>query len=221
MKTSKHALDDLTRREVIRYSRRMVDDGLITGTAGNISLRVAGGLLITPSAVPYDTLGPADLCLVDHDGHAAPGTTREPSSELHLHIAAYAAAPDAAAVVHYHGLKSTAVATTRDRLPVIHYYAVRLGGAVPVVPYSTFGSQSLADGVGQALQQNKAALMANHGAVTVGRTLEEAFANALLLEWLCDLYIESSALGEPRVLTDDEIHQVAAKNAARAAGGSR
>ncbi|CAN5359385.1 class II aldolase/adducin family protein [soil metagenome] len=217
MPESEDALDDLARREIIRYSKRLVTEGLITGTAGNISLRRGDGLLITPSGLPYDTLTPSDVCLVDSSGVAAHGTSREPSSELQLHRAAYAAAPKAAAVVHFHGLRSTAVATTRPELPVIHYYAVKLGGTVPVVPYSTYGSQALAEDVGRALHSRRAALMANHGAVTVGRTLEEAFQNALLLEWLCHLYIETAALGPARRLTEDEVAEVAGKYAARAA----
>lgn len=208
------AMDDIARREVIRYSRRLVTEGLITGTAGNISLRVPDGLLITPSSVPYDTLTPVDLCVLAEDGNLV-GGHREPSSEYQLHVAAYAAVPEAHAVVHFHGLYSTAVATARTELPVIHYYAVRLGGAVPVAPYHTFGSQALADGVGQALAGRRATLMANHGAVTVGGTLEEAFNNALLVEWLCHLFIESATLGTPRQLSEDEIADVAAKYASR------
>lgn len=216
MPTSNAAVDDIARREVIRYSQRLVTDRLITGTAGNISLRVPDGLLITPSGLPYDSLAPADLCVLTVDGDVVAGH-REPSSESQLHVAAYAAVPEANAVVHFHGLYSTAVATARTELPVIHYYAVRLGGVVPVAPYHTFGSQALADGVGQALHGRRAALMANHGAVTVGRTLDEAFGNALLLEWLCHLFIESATLGAPRQLSEDEIADVAAKYASRSA----
>lgn len=208
-------LEDLARDGVILYSRQLVSEGLVTGTAGNISVRVPSGVLITPSGIPYEHLSRQDICKLDMEGNLLIDNGRDPSSEALLHLLAYQAAPDAQAIVHFHGLASTAVANTVPELPVIHYYAVRLGGAIQVAPYDIFGSEALAKNVSEALQARQAALLANHGAVVIGPTLEAAFNNAKLLEWLCVLYRQSVALGQPRVLTDEEIDQVARKYASR------
>ena len=107
-------------------------------------------------------------------------------------------------MVHTHAPYSTAVACVLDELPVVHYQQLLLGGAVRVAPYATFGSPELAAGVREALTDRQAALMANHGSVAVGATLDAAVENALLLEWLAALHHRASALGTPRVLTADE-----------------
>jgi len=211
------AIADAVRREIIRHARRLVTEGLIVGTAGNISVRTGDGMIITPSGTPYDTLEPSGLCAVDARGRSTDPAEPAPSSETFLHLAAYRADASANAVVHFHGLHSVAVANTHDRLPLVHYYALRLGGAVPVVPYSTFGSDELARAVGSALGSHPAALMRNHGAVVTGRTLDEAFERALLLEWLCRLVTLSAPFGAQHLLTREEADAVAAKYAARRA----
>jgi len=108
------------------------------------------------------------------------------------------------AVVHTHAPWSTAVACVLDELPVLHYQQLLLGGAVRVAPCATFGSAELASGGRAALAGRQAALMANHGSVAVGGSLDQAVENALLLEWLAQLHHRASALGTPRPLTDEQ-----------------
>lgn len=208
----------MIRNEITLYGRRLVREGLIIGTAGNISVRTEDGILITPSGKPYQSLQNVDICRVSLDGVAHPSNLHAPSSETAFHLGAYANSSEVNAVVHYHGLHSAAVASSIDELPVIHYYAMRLGGAVPVVPYSTFGGEGLAQEVGKALKGGKAALMQNHGGVAVGRTLHEAFDNAALLEWLCKMFAIASGVGTPRQLSKAEMAEVADKYATRNAG---
>lgn len=203
-------IDTIVRQSIIEASQRMQAEGLIIGTAGNISVRTETGMLITPSGLPYDSLQVGDICAVDSDGTPADTSQRTPSSESPLHRAAYAARDEAMAVVHFHGLYSSAASCVVDEMPVIHYYAMRLGGSIPVVKYSTFGSGSLAADVGVALTNRRAALMQNHGGVAIGRTLEEAFQNALLLEWLSRLFVTASSMGTPRELDEAEIAAVGA-----------
>jgi L-fuculose-phosphate aldolase len=129
--------------------------------------------------------------------------TLVPTSELDLHLGVYAGS-GSAAVVHTHAPYSTAAACVLVELPVLHYQQLLLGGEVRVAPYATFGTPELADGVLAALHGRQAALMANHGSVAVGATLPNAVENALLLEWLAALHHRATALGTPRLLTEQQ-----------------
>ncbi len=146
-------------------ARRLAAEGLLIGTAGNVSLRVPGtdDVAVTGSGVVLADCAPADICVVDAAGAVKLGSVR-PSSELGLHLGVYADR-DVAAVVHTHAPWSTAVACVLDELPVLHYQQLLLGGAIRVAPYATFGSAELASGVRHALVDRQAALMAGHGVV--------------------------------------------------------
>ncbi|UGU33129.1 class II aldolase/adducin family protein [Mycolicibacterium smegmatis] len=199
----------VARRAVAETGRRLIRDGLVQGTAGNVSVRVGDLVAISPSSVPYESVTDEDVCLVDLDGGAV--TVREglrPSTETALHTVVYRET-NAGAVIHHHGLDSVAVSCTATVLPALHYYTVRLGGAPRVAPYHRFGTAALARAVGDALRGRTAALMQNHGAVAYGTTVEEAFERAHLLEWLCALHIRAHAHGRPRVLSDEELAEVA------------
>ena len=115
----------------------------------------------------------------------------------------------ARAVVHTHSVFATAVGLLLDELPTIHYTMVPLGGSVRVAPYATFGTTDLAAKVAEAVAGRTAVLLANHGALTYGASLAEAYDRAELLEWLCALYCQSSQLGRPRVLSDDQMRAAA------------
>jgi L-fuculose-phosphate aldolase len=190
------------RNDVARAARALAEAGLLIGTAGNVSLRAGELVAVTGTGVVLADCTTTDVTLVTLDGEVVDGTLA-PTSELDLHLGVYAAT-DAAAVVHTHAPYSTVVACVLDELPVIHYQQLLLGGAVRVAPYATFGSPELAAHVRAALVDRKAALMGSHGSVAIGATLDKAVEHALLLEWLATLHHRASALGEPRVLTDDE-----------------
>ncbi|MDR6174185.1 L-fuculose-phosphate aldolase [Nocardioides zeae] len=203
------------RQAVADAGRRMITDGLVLGTAGNVSIRVGDLVAISPSTVAYSDVTAADVCVVDMDGvvvDVAEG--RRPSSEVPMHLSIYRES-DAASVVHHHGLKSAAVSTLVDVVPTIHYYVAQLGGSLRVAPYARYGSDALAAGVMAALQDRVAALMQNHGAVAHGPTLELAYGRAQLVEWLCAMYIEAASIGSPRELTDADMQDVVAARTAR------
>jgi L-fuculose-phosphate aldolase len=143
------------------------------------------------------------------DGADTVGTRsgRKPSSETPMHLALYAAT-GARAIVHTHSVFATVVATTMTELPPIHYNALLLGGTVRVAPYATYGTPELAANVVEALAGGQAALMANHGGVTIGGSLEQAFEATRLLEWLCEVYVRALGVGRPAVLTDDQLAAV-------------
>ena len=205
------------REQLVSYSRRLLDDGLAVGSAGNMSVRLgsggpgpaAGPVLITPSGVPYRDMRPEQICMVGLDGSelSVPATV---SSETPMHLAIYAAT-DASAVVHTHSPEVIALSAVFDELPAIHYAITGLGGPVRVAPYTRFGSAGLASAAVLALSSRQAAILQNHGAICYGRTLTEAYERALLLEWLARTYRLARALGEPKILTDAQLEEVAAE----------
>lgn len=200
---------DAARAELVRYGRRMVREGLAFGTAGNLSVRVGDVVAITPSGTPYDLVAPEDVCIVGLDGakHAGRGVV---SSEWPMHRAVYATT-DAAAVVHTHSPEVVALSASCAELPAVHYAIIGLGGPVRVVEYTRFGSDRLAEHASAALAGRTAAILQNHGAVTYGATLGEAYERAGLLEWLAGTYRRARQHGSPRILTTDELDDVRAE----------
>jgi L-fuculose-phosphate aldolase len=193
------------REAVTAHARRLVADGLVVGTAGNISVRLEDRVAITPSAVPYEELTPDRVALVALDGTVIEG---DPSREVPLHLAVYGET-DAGAVIHTHSPWATALACTVDGLPAVHYLVAELGGPVRVAPYATPGSEELGRVLFPALAGRSAVLLASHGALTIGATLEQAYARAVLLEWLCALYARARSLGEPRLIAAAELDRLA------------
>jgi L-fuculose-phosphate aldolase len=196
------------RRRVVAACRRLVDDRLVVGTAGNVSVRTDDLVVVTPGGVDYGSLTPEVVGVHRLDGTPveAPLT---PTSELPLHLAVYAAT-DAIAVVHHHAVASTALSLVADVVATSHYYSALFGGQVRVAPYATFGSDRLAANVAAALDGRTGALMSNHGAVCVGATLDQAYERALYLDWLCDVQLRAMSTGRPvKVLPDEEIAHVA------------
>ena len=196
------AVLDETRSAVAAASRRLAAEGLLIGTSGNVSVRVEGHVAVTATGADLSRVTPAEVTVVDLTGRVVAGDL-EPTSEIDLHLGVYAR-HDALAVVHTHAPAATALSCVLDELPCIHYQQLMLGGTVRVAPYATFGTPELATSVVEALTGRSAALMANHGSVTTGASLDKAVENALLLEWLCTVYRSANALGEPRVLDDEQ-----------------
>lgn len=203
-------MSDQLRAAVAAASRRLAAEGLMVGTSGNVSCRSGDRVAVTPSGMDLAECRLDDITVVSLSGRVLAGRL-EPTSELALHLGVYADT-DACAVVHAHAPHATALACVLDELPVVHYQQLLLGGAIRVAPYATYGTPELAGHVRAALVGRQAALMASHGSVAIGSTLEKAVDNALLLEWLAALYLRASQLGTPRVLSEEE--QVAVITAA-------
>lgn len=194
------------REQLCEYGRRAVELGLVIGTSGNLSVREGDRVAVTPSGAALDRLTPEMCPVVDTDGYLLEGEL-QPSSETPMHLAVYAAT-GAQAVVHTHSVFGTVVATTMTELPPVHYNALLLGGVVKVAEYATYGTDELAANVRAALAGKQAALMANHGGVTVGATLDQAFEATRLLEWLCEVYVRGLSVGKPAILTDEQLTAV-------------
>ncbi|MDX6740888.1 class II aldolase/adducin family protein [Actinocorallia sp. A-T 12471] len=205
------------RADVAAASRRLAQEGLLIGTAGNVSLAFAGPdgpeAAITATGVVLADITPDQVTVVGLDGRVREGDLA-PTSEADLHLALLR--ERGGAVVHTHSPAATALSLVLDELPCVHYQQLTIGGSVRVAPFAVFGSRELADAVSAALAGKQAAILANHGTVAVGGDLAKAVENALLLEWAADLYTRASALGTPRALTEEQ--QLAVIEAALATG---
>ncbi|MEU1370798.1 class II aldolase/adducin family protein [Streptomyces sp. NPDC005803] len=193
---------------VVATARRTASEGLVVGTSGNVSARVGGTVLVTPSGVPYDRLRPEDLTGVDLEGRQVLGEMA-PTSELPLHLAVYRNT-GAAAVVHTHAVHATAVSTLVAEVPSVHYAAAMLGGPVRVAAYARYGTDELAENMLTALRDRTGCLLGNHGTVTYGATLDEAYDRTAQLEWLCRLWLTASSVPgrTPSLLTPEQLNDV-------------
>jgi L-fuculose-phosphate aldolase len=194
------------RRAVADGARRLAAEGLVLGTAGNLSLRSDERVAVSPTGAVLADLSPEQVAVVDLDGRQLWGELA-PTSELDLHLGVIAG-HGANTVVHTHSPMATAVSCVLDELPVVHYAMLGLGGSVRVAPYATFGTAQLAEVTLAALEGRAAALMANHGAIVHGDGIEAAVENARLLEWACSVYWHASALGKPRTLSAEQQQDV-------------
>jgi L-fuculose-phosphate aldolase len=190
------------RLHVAAAARRLAAEGLVVGTAGNVSERGGEFVAITPTGASLDEVTADQVAVVDLQGAHVDGAFA-PTSELHLHLGVYRRYP-AGAVVHTHAPMATALSCVLDELPVVHYQMLLLGGPVRVAPYATFGSPELADATLDALEGRMAALMSNHGAIAYGGDVDAAVQQSLLLEWACTVYWRAAAIGTPRVLDEDD-----------------
>ncbi|MFH9007026.1 class II aldolase/adducin family protein [Streptomyces afghaniensis] len=194
--------------ELVTTARRTVSDGLVVGTSGNVSVRVGDTVLVTPSGVPYDRLRPDDVTGVGLDGRQVLGTL-VPTSELPMHLAVYRTT-GARAVVHTHAVHATAVSTLVTELPLIHYMAAALGGHVRVAPYATYGTDELAENMLRALADRSGCLLQNHGTVTHGASLDQAYDRTAQLEWMCRLWLTATSVPglSPSLLSGEQLAEV-------------
>lgn len=204
------------RQALAEASVRLADRGLVEGTAGNLSAREGDHVAVTPTGADLADVTPEMVAVVDMDGELVEGDL-QPTSELFLHLGLYRRG-EANAVVHTHAPMATALACVVHELPIVHYSMLAFGGAVRVAPYATFGSEKLAEGVATALEGRSAALMRNHGAVSLGPDVASAMAIMELLEWNCGVYWRARAIGEPLTLDDAQMQDVASTVAERGYG---
>jgi L-fuculose-phosphate aldolase len=199
---------DTEREALADACRTLAERGLVIGTAGNLSVRAGDHVVATPTGCTFESVSPDEMSVVELDGselvEGPPAT-----SELGLHLGVYQDMDWVGSVVHTHSPMATAVGCVVDELPPIHYAMLALGGSVRVAPYATFGTDELHQHVLHALEGRTAALMKNHGTLNCGASLEAALDGALLLEWACSLYWHAAQIGEPAVLSEAQLGDVA------------
>ncbi|MCZ6604106.1 MAG: class II aldolase/adducin family protein [Alphaproteobacteria bacterium] len=185
--------------------------GLNRGTTGNASVRIAGGLLITPSGVPCEGLTPGDMVEMAADGKLRDAAAK-PSSEWWFHKDILAHRPEIGAVVHAHSPFATVLAVHAKPIPAFHYMIALAGGSdIRCASYATFGTQALSDAVLRALDGRDACLMANHGLIALGADIGGALALAVEVEALAAMYVHALQLGSPKLLSAVEMRRVRAK----------
>ncbi len=202
------------RQALLDAAQTLASKGLNVASAGNLSVRLPTGLLITCSGFAAERAGIEHLVQLDAQGRPEPEarTQRQPSSEWRFHAAIYQRFPAAGAVIHTHAPFATALACQRLRIPAFHYMIARFGGNdVRCAEYATFGTQALSAHVLSALQGRRACLLANHGMLVHGADLAQALQLSLELEALCAQYWHVLQLGAPILLSDAEMAEVHAR----------
>jgi L-fuculose-phosphate aldolase len=199
------------RREIVEAAQAMNALGINQGTSGNISVRSGASMLITPSATPYDAMGPDDIAAMPLDGNGAWTGPLKPSTEWRMHLDILRGRADANAIVHTHAPFCTALSILRRGIPAIHYMMAAFGGAdIRCAPYANFGTAELARLALIALEGRLGCLLANHGMVVVGPSLAKAMWLAVELETLARIYCLSLQTGTPHLLSDAELAEAAA-----------
>ncbi len=203
-------------RRMAQCCRQLAAGGLIAGQDGNLSVRLAQGrILVTPSGVIKALVSAGDMVEVDERGRARRGR-RNPTSELDLHLRILRARPDVGAVVHAHPPTATGFAVAGEEIPPnVLPELIFLVGRVPIVPYGTPGTPELGDQVERYLEGHDALLLANHGAVTMGRTLDEAWIRMESLEHAARIIVAAGRVGGggPRPLDPASVERLEALRA--------
>ena len=215
--------DAALRQAVIATALKMNALGINQGKSGNVSVRRDEGYLITPTGLPYEQTMPDDIVFMEPDKNheenhdaalakAARLPSRLPSSEWRFHHDIYARRPELHAIVHTHAVNATTLACLGRGIPAFHYMVAVAGGKdIRCAPYATFGTQQLSDFALQALENRKACLLANHGLIAAGATLDQALALAVEVESLAHMYYQVLQIGTPVILPDDEMERVLEK----------
>ncbi len=198
----------MTEKEIVLEAARFISgSNLVAGTWGNVSLRSGNSVYITPSGVPYDELELDEIAVVSlEDGRQIGGSTKA-SSELPLHLEIYRDHESVKAIVHFHSVYASAFASMRRPIPCyLEDQAQIVGGKVEVAEYALPGTWDLARNASKALGDRFGVLLANHGAVAVGRTMKEALICAQIIEKSAHIAIMVGDRGVP--LSDEDISKL-------------
>jgi L-fuculose-phosphate aldolase len=205
------------RIDVVRYGNQLTERGLTTGSGGNISVcnREKGLVALSPSSMNYSDITPEDVVALDFDGNAVEGDRRV-STEVNMHLIVYNNRPDVGGIVHTHSVYATAVSCMGWDLEPVHYMLAMAGSVVKCSKYAVYGTEELAGYALEALGDRGACLLGNHGLLAVAPTVERAFSIAEHLEYVAKLYCITKGLGQPNILTSEQIRAVMDKFGATA-----
>lgn len=197
------------RRLIVEYGKKLIGQGLTRGTSGNLSIfnRDKRLMAISPSGMDYFEIRPEDVVILDIGGNIVDGH-RKPSSEVELHRIFYMNREDINAIVHTHSMYSTLLACLHYSLPPVHYVLASAGKDVRCAEYATFGTKELAENAYKAMKGRKAVLLANHGLLTGGKDLKEAFSIAEDVEYCAEIYYRAKSIGEPVIIGEEEMEVI-------------
>ena len=206
-KTPGETNEVLLREQMLAAALHLDAIGLNRGSTGNLSVRLGEHWLVTPSGVAAQDLTPQSMVRMDVNGH--PQGPGKPSSEWRFHRDIFVSRPDAGAIVHTHSRFATTLACLHREIPAFHYMIAIAGGDnIRCAPYALFGTQTLSDLALAALQDRKACLLGNHGLIALGADLKRAMAVAIEVESLCEQYWSALQLGEPQLLSAEQMQLV-------------
>lgn len=200
------------RMKIVEYGKKMVTNGLTKGTGGNISIfnREQGLVAISPSGIDYFETKPEDIVILSVDGEVVDGI-RKPSSELDMHLIFYQRRQDLNALVHTHSPYAKTIAALGWEIPPISYLVAFAGLNVRCAPYETFGTKELAESAFAGMADRRAVLLANHGMIAGAHNIETAFTVAEEIEFSAQIFYQAKAIGEPTLLSDEEMERLAKK----------
>jgi L-fuculose-phosphate aldolase len=194
-----------TKKELLDICLQMLKNDLVIGSAGNVSVRVGDHVVITPSSIHYDEMSSDDMIVLDMNGNVLEGN-KNPSIEYKMHLELYSSREDAKAIVHTHSLYACAMAVLNVPLPpIIDETVPKLGSEIRVSKYAMPGTKDLAKYVREAMEERSAALIGNHGAVCIAKTLKEALHLAILLERICKIYMLARQIDTPIHLPEEVV----------------
>jgi len=183
----------------------MVENDLVIGSSGNASVRVGDNIIITPSSVHYTEMKFEDMVVINLKGEVLEGS-RNPSVEWQMHLELYNTRSNVGAVVHTHSIYASAMAVLNESLPpIIDETVPKLGSHIRVSEYAMPGTKQLGTNVGTAIEERSAALIANHGAVCIAKTLEKALHLSIVLERTCKIYLIAKQVGTPKHLPEEVV----------------
>jgi L-fuculose-phosphate aldolase len=195
------------RESLLNNFKKLAELGLNKGTSGNSSVRTDKGFLVTPSGMAVEQMSATSMVEVDMNGQAI--SAGKPSSEWRFHRDIYQARPEIQAIVHTHSMFATSLSCLRQNIPPFHYMIAVAGGKdIRCAEYALFGTQELSDAAIAALENRKACLLANHGMIALGKTLDQAVSVAVEVETLCEQYWRALQVGQPHILSDQEMADV-------------
>ena len=201
----------LQKKEIIKFAKMLNDKKLSALRSGNISIRYKNGFLITPSGQKYSSLKVKDIVFVNLKGEF--NNKQKPSSEWRFHQDIYISKTNAKAIVHSHSTNATALSTHNKKIPAFHYMVALAGGSdIKCAKYATYGTRELSKNILKALKNRFACLIANHGQITFGSSLAEAFELAEEVDNLAKQYIKALLLGRPKLLSLNEMKKVLNKS---------
>ena len=197
----------MSRQALLNSALALEKLGLNQGTSGNASVRLGDGFLVTPSGLPINEID--DSSLVEMNMHGEAMSAGKPSSEWRFHRDIYLARPEIGAVIHTHSMFATTLACLRKDIPPFHYMIAIVGGdTIRCADYALFGTQALSDAAIEALKDRRACILANHGMIAIGKSLQQALNVALEVETLCEQYWRALQIGEPAILSAEEMRAV-------------
>ncbi|MDZ4099308.1 MAG: class II aldolase/adducin family protein [Methylophilaceae bacterium] len=198
------------REQLLGTMQKLLQCGLNRGTSGNASMRVKNGLLLTPTGIDVEDMIASDMVFMNEDGEYE--GDRKPTSEWMFHLDILKQRPEIGAVIHTHSMFATTLACLRKDVPPFHYMIAASGGdSIRCAPYALFGSEALSKSALQALEGRRACLLANHGMIALGENIKQAFDVTVEVEALCEQYLHALQVGEPAILSEQEMREVFAQ----------